>query len=353
MKKLKKFIAALALTVLIPTASTLAAELTPEQIRTLPEWPVTISPYGGTLLLSDSPEIAPADGILYQDTVEGSVRLFFHHVNGTTVNKKVVAVLENDSDQAAEVVVYRYGFSGPSYDYLRVGKEAQTDYLKGSELYTVVVPAKGFALLDEGLDRLVVKPDMLVNGIYDFMANRPVTVKTMMLPVNKHAGLAARTLPILPTDKEKLRGTFPGMDRMVLPLRPYNPAENGPVAITLADNKLDPYVVGIDATTGLSSLNYGNYGVVYRMFMTGDVGSISYYLNPRGGLYAGSMGVKYRHVTQAPIATPADTLVMGEGTVTSLSMIGKYEADQSLWLTFSPPGASNLPVRLVLNASER
>ena len=353
MKAFKNLIAAIAMIALLPAASAMASELGPEQIRTLPEWPVTISPYGGTLLLSDSPEIAPADGILYQDTVTGSARLFFHHVNGTTVNKKVVALLENDGDRAAEVVVHRYGFAGPSYDYLRVGKAVQADYIKGSELYIVTVPAKGFALLDARLDDLVVKPDMLVNGMYDFMTDRPVTVKTMMLPVNKHAGLASRTVPVLPTDKEKLRGTFPGMDRMVLPLRPYQPAETGPVAITLADNRLDPYAVGIDATTGLTALNYGNYGVVYRLFMTGDVGSVSYYLNPRGGLYAGMLGVKYRHVEQAPVATPSDTLVMGEGTVTSLSLIGSYAADQSLWLTFTPPGASNLPVRLVLNASER
>lgn len=347
MTNLRKLFAALTIAVLLP-ASAMAAELTPEQIRTLPEWPVTITPYGGTLLLSDSPEIAPADGILYTDSVQGTARLFFHHVNGTKVDKKVVVVLENDGDQAAEAVVYRYGFSGPNYDYLKVGKEAQTNYLNGSELYTISVPAKGYALLDESLDKLVVKPDMLVNGIYDFIANNKVKVKVMMMPTRSHAGLAARTLPVLPTDKEKLRGTFSGMDRMVLPMKPYNPAGDGPAAITLADNKLDPYVVGVDATTGLPALNYGNYGVIYRMFFPGETGLVSYSMNPRGGLYAGSIGVKYQHIIRKPVATPAGTLVMGEGTVTSLSPIGNFQADQSLWLTFSPPGASNLPVRIVL-----
>ena len=43
----------------------------------LPEWEVTASSYGGTLLLSDSPEMVSADGILYQDTVSGDVRVFF------------------------------------------------------------------------------------------------------------------------------------------------------------------------------------------------------------------------------------------------------------------------------------
>lgn len=348
MKKIKQFIAALSIAILLP-AHGLATDLTPDEIRTLPEWPVTITGYGGTLLLSDSPEIAPAEGILYQDSVQGAARLFFHHVNGTKTNKKVVVVLENEGSEAAEVVVHRYGFSGPSFDYLRVGKEAQTNYLKGSELYTVAVPAKGYALLDASLDKLVVKPDMLVNGIYDFMAGSRVKVTVMLLPTRAHAGLAARTMPVLPTDNEKLRGTFPGMDKIVLPLKLYNPAEDGAVAITLADNKLDPYVVGVDATTGQPALNYGNYGIVYRMFFPGKSGEVSYAMNPRGGLYAGSLGVRYRYNVLPPVLTPSDTLVMGEGTVTSLSAVGTFQADQSLWLTFSPPGASNLPVRLVLH----
>ena len=348
MKKIKQLIAALSIAMLLP-ASVMATQLTPDEIRFLPEWPVTITGYGGTLLLSDSPEIAPADGILYQDSVQGAARLFFHHVNGTKVNKKVVAVLENEGSQAAEVIVHRYGFAGPSFDYLRVGKEALTNYLKGSELYTVTVPAKGYALLDASLDELVLKPDMLVNGIYDFMANSRVKVTVMMLPTRAHAGLAARTMPVLPTDKEKLRGTFAGMDKLVLPLKPYDSLEDGAVAITLADNKIDPYVIGIDATTGQPALNYGNYGVVYRMFFPGKTGEVSYAMNPRGGLYAGSLGVKYQYKVLPPVLTPSDTLVMGEGTVTSLSAIGTFEADQSLWLTFSPPGASNLPVRIVLH----
>lgn len=346
MNRLKRLLALFLTAIAVPAAA--AAELAPEQIRSLPEWPVTISTYGGTLLLSDSPETVSADGILYQDTVKGTARLFFHHVNGTAVDKKFGVVLENAAAEAAEVIVYRYGLAGPSLNYMQVGKDAQTRYLAGSELYTVTVPAKGSALLDAGLDKLTVKPDMLVNGIYDFMARKPVTVKTLLLPLKAAARVAVRTLPVLPTDKDRLRGTFAGMDRLLLPLRPYNPAADGSAAITLADNQLDPYAVGVDATTGLAALNYGNYGVVYRMFITGETGIAAYSLNPRGGAYAGAIGVKYRHLEQPPVATPADALALGEGTLTALAPIGQYEASQSLWLTFSPPGASNLPVRLVL-----
>ena len=99
-------------------------------------------------------------------------------------------------------------------------------------------------------------------------------------------------------------------------------------------------------------MNYGNYGVVYRLFITGDSGATAYFLNPRGGAYAGAIGIKYRRQELPPVATPADALAMGDGTVTTLALIGQYEASQSLWLTFSPPGASNLPVRLVLTPGQ-
>ncbi len=77
-----------------------AAEAGPEtlDILKLPEWPVTANSYGGKLLLSDSPEMVTADGIMYQDTVEGDARLFFHHVNATDKARKIVVLLENSGD---------------------------------------------------------------------------------------------------------------------------------------------------------------------------------------------------------------------------------------------------------------
>ncbi len=69
--------------------------------------------------------------------------------------------------------------------------------------------------------------------------------------------------------------------------------------MTLADNKIDDYVAGIDATDGSQVLNYGNYGVVYRLYLPSmSAGGAEFYLNPRGGIYAGVMGVGYRHQSE-------------------------------------------------------
>lgn len=318
-------------------------------ILKLPEWRVTSSSYGGTLLLSDSPEMVSADGILYQDKVAGSARLFFHHVNAGPVAKRLVVLLENTDSEPALVTVHQYGLGGPGGDWMAVGKAAQTAYLAGGDIYLVEVPARGAASLSTVLESAVVGPNMLVNGIFDFAADRPVNVKVMMLPLNADIFKFALHAPVLPPDAHRLRGTFFGKDRMLVPVKVYNPQEDGAVALTLADNDLDQYLEGVDATTGQRVVNYGNYGVVYKLFLPAEgCGKTAYYLNPRGGDYAGALGIKYKYVAAPPVATPATTTAFGNNKLTDFAYVGTFGGGESLWLTFSPPGASNLPVKLVL-----
>lgn len=328
---------------------TAGQQLAKTDILKLPEWAVTVSGYGGKLLLSDSPETVTADGIMYQDTVQGDARLFFHHVNGTDKPKKIVVLLENTGTEPVHITVSQHGLGGPGFDYLAVGKAAQMSYLKGGELYLVEVPPQGTAELAAELSNTVVEPNALVNGIYDFSADQPVKVKTVMLPVNEDSAKFAAKAKILPADQYKLRGTFDDKDRLLVPSNVYNAGEDGLVAVTLADNKIDPYVRGVDATDGSQVLNYGNYGIVYKLFIPSVPDSkLSCYLNPRGGEYAGGLGVKYRYQEQPVLATPSDRLSFGAHGSSDSAFIGAFDGGQSLWLTFSPPGASNLPVKLVI-----
>ena len=311
----------------------------------LPEWQVTSTSYGGKLLLSDSPEMVTGDGILYQDKVAGNVRLFFHHVNATAVPKRLVVLLENAGPAAATVTVHQHGVGGPGYDWMAVGKAAQEAYLAGNSIRQIDVAAGGAAALYEA----TFKPNMLINGIFDFIADGPVNVKVMMLPQDADIKKFARQAKVLPPDEQKLRGTFEGKDRMIVPMKVYNPQVDGPVALTLADNVLDRYVTGIDATTGETVLNYGNYGVVYKLFLPAD-GKVktAYYLNPRGGDYAGALGIKYKHAAAPPLPTPTVGTAFGHNKLTDFAHVGTFDGGESLWLTFSPPGASNLPVKLLI-----
>ncbi len=314
-------------------------------ILKLPEWQVTSTSYGGRLLLSDSPEMVAGDGILYQDKVAGDARLFFHHVNATSVPKRLVVLLENAGPAAATVTVHQQGVGGPGYDWMAVGKAAQEAYLAGGGIRQIDVPAGGAAALYEA----AFKPNMLINGIFDFIADGPVNVRVMMLPLDADIKKFARQAKVLPPDAQKLRGTFEGKDRMLVPMKVYNPQADGPVALTLADNALDQYVTGVDATTGEKVLNYGNYGVVYKLFLPADgEGKTAYYLNPRGGDYAGALGIRHKYAAAPPVPTPSGVTAFGHNKLTDFAHVGTFGGGESLWLTFSPPGASNLPVKLII-----
>ena len=335
--------------VLNSTAGAVPTQLTQLDILKLPELSATSTAFGGRLLLSDSPETPTEDGILYQDTVSGDVRLFLYHVNGTAVNKRFVVILENTDPEPATVTVYQHGIGGPGFDYHLVGKNAQINYFNGNDVYLVEVPGNGKAHLSSVLTDTTVAPNALVNGIFDFKADRPVVVKVLMMPTNVDSKKFAGQAKVLPADAHHLRGTFEGRDRMIIPNQVYNPAADGPAVITLADNFKDLYMRGIDATDGSPVVNYGNYGVVYKMFLPSEYGGkLSYWLNPRGGEYAGWIGVKYQHQTAPAVATPDGQIAFGHNKLTDFASIGTFEGGQSLWLTFSPPGASNLPIKLVV-----
>lgn len=331
----------------VASANTMLPDLNNSKL--IQELPVDSTSYGGTLILSDSPEVVPDDGIMYEDTVNGKVRLFFHHVNGTNINKKIVVLLVNDDKQDATVTVSKIGVAGPSHDWITVGKQAQLNYLESNDFHFINVPANGTALLDEGLDAKTVKPNMLVNGIYDFKTNKSVKVKVMMLPTGKEAADFAKSAKILPPDSQRLRGSFAGKDRLIIPEYVYDAEDNKVVGITLADNEKDLYLRGIDKTDNSQVVNYGNYGVVYKLYIPSvSQGQFSCYLNPRGGEYAGGLVLKYKHQKEQVIPTPNDKLSFGINTVTDIQYLGSFEGGQSLWFTFSPPGASNLPVKLIL-----
>jgi hypothetical protein len=320
-------------------------------ILKLPECRVTTSSLGGKLLLSNSPEMVKKDGILYQDVVVGSTRLFLHHVNAADTARRIVIVLENSGDEDADVVISRYGFGGPGFDWLAVGKEAIVEYLADGGAQPLTVPSK-FTIPLPGCDDAVL-PNMAVSAIFDFVVDRPVTVKVMMMPVLEDSWTFSRRAAILPFDENHLRGTFSGADRRLTFSKEYDPRSDGAMALTLADNKIDRYLEGVDATDGSRVTNYGNYGVVYQIFpYAKNSGKVAYYINPRGGTYAGAVGVACNDAEQVLIETPGGKTFFGEDKYKDFASLGVFDSNALLCFTFSPPGASNLPVKLVIMPQE-
>ena len=143
----------------------------------------------------------------------------------------------------------------------------------------------------------------------------------------------------------------------------------------LADNETDKYRTGIDATDGSAVLNYGNYGILYHVDVPlAGRENTQCYLSPFGGTYAGALRVKTAVGRSQLLYTPYGTTFFGAGSdhmtetasITKaresglafltdsmeLADIGQYNARTAPSFEFSPPGASNLPVAIILMPAE-
>lgn len=321
------------------------------EVSALPEWPVTVEKSGPTLLFSDSPEMVANDGILYQDTVQGDVRLFYHHVNDTKSWKRLAIVVENPGPGAAQLQIQRAGQAGPSQDYLAVGKEVQARYFQGTGARKVSIPAGSAAEILSGDNGVSFRYNELLTGMMDLKTDRPVRIKIVFCPAGAQATEFAAWAPVLPADQYRMRGTFLQADRLLTAKNTYSPVDDNTVAVTLADNTQDAFVKGIDATDGTETVNYGNYGIIYQLRLpTANSGGLAVYLSPQGGEYAGFLGVRYQKPAELVMPTPQGQTAFGTvGDFRQVSLIGRYTSGQDLFVRFSPPGGSNLPVRLVLS----
>lgn len=138
-------------------------------------------------------------------------------------------------------------------------------------------------------------------------------------------------LPVLERDRHP-RGTFYGANKTVS----FNVEGGQPQRFTLADNKNDVHMGGIDALTGEQVANGGNYGVVYLLQIKAGT-RMGLLTNPRGGVFRGAAltpeGTVYGMPENGLIST-------GAQAVMNLTL-EKYDQTEFI---FVPPAASNLPV---------
>ena len=340
----------------------------PGTSRLMHRWPVESYDTGGTLLFSDSPEYVKETGILYRDTVTGDARILYYHLNDTPQPKKIAVILETAADLAT-VSVTRGAAAAPSTDYLHVGKVTQIGYFDTREMNErIYVTKERPRLLVPAMNATVLGPGELAYGVYDFHTNAPVRVSVIMYGADVDPFAFLRIARVLPRDEIALRGTFRGMNRVITSQRTYCPTMDGAVYFPIGDNLHDVYRRGIDATDGSPVVNYGNYGILYQINIpTSGRENTRYFLSPLGGVYAGAMRVEsgtYRHMLETPATRPyfgdqtlpeAPNVAQAreEGLLlltqyTELSDLGTYASAQPVHFEYSPPGASNLPVNIIL-----
>ena len=343
--------------------------------RVMHRMETTSTDSGATLLFSDSPEYATEDGILYQDTVRGAARVLYYHVNRMKAPKKVAVVLENVGGGTSLVTIARGGASQPSPNYLDVGKGTQALYFDAQGTQRFFLKAGERRVLVEDMDKTILRPEDLVYGCYDFLSSQPVRASVVICPATTDPADFVRRARVLPADELRLRGTFANADRTIRPKATYNPADGKIQYFLLADNETDKYRTGVDATDGSAVLNYGNSGILYHVQVPlAGMEKTQCYLSPFGGTYAGALRVKTAVGLSRLILTPYGMTFFGAGSdhmtetasITKaresglamltdsmeLSDIGQYNARTAPTFEFSPPGASNLPVAILLMPAE-
>lgn len=300
---------------------------------------------GPKLLFSDSPEMVYQTGILYRDTVQGAVRIFFHHVNATSGDKKLAVLLRNaDQLRPVHYTVKRKGVSQPDYNYMNAGKKAERDYFDEAQQQQER-GALGFGVSRELLSGCgaLLPVNELLTGMLDLELERPAQISVLLCEPQTDVEIFDESAPVLPMDEHPLRGTFANSDWHYTLKKPVQRGK-APYRLKLAGAE-EGYAKGVDATTGLAAENYGNYGVVYQVDFTvaGDK-PVNLLLNPLGGAFAG-YGVLQSAHGRMLLALPDYDLCVGERFEEAVNL-GRLQpgAYSFIW---SPPGASNLPVELI------
>lgn len=333
-------------------------------------WEVESTDSGGTLIFSDSPEYVQENGILYSDTVQGDARVLFYHLNESWQDKRLAVVLENENDTILKVHISRGHTSSPDCNYMSVGKETQLAYFGETMDEDLTIMPKRRKVMDNVMNRQILHPGELVYGVYDFHSDYPVKVSVVMCPEDQMPAQFVKKARQLPKDEHMLRGTFKGMNRVIVGNRPYDPQKDGLVYIPIGDDFYDKYVTGIDATDGSQALNYGNYGILYKLQLpTVRHGHTQYFLSPLGGVYAGAMTAQRNQMDKSILLpTPKHTVYFGEKTLpdteeetrlwqegidhikadSEIEDLGMYSNEDEMVFEFSPPGASNLPVNIIM-----
>ena len=365
MEKLKIFTLTAFFSVTVAQAK--KADEQPRDPNLMRKLDVKSSDKGGVLLFSDSPESVKEDGILYSDVVKGDARLLFYHLNSTNVDKRIAVVVENVSNKKNVLKISRGVVGEPGANYLQVGKKVQTEYMRETIDYSLYMEKGAKELLIEDITNHFVKPGQLLYGIYDFHSTGEVRVTVLMCPTEENPLEFIIDAKTLPKDEHRLRGTFTKMNRTINIKKTYDPDKDGIVYVMLADNVNDLYKKGVDMTDGSITENYGNYGIIYTINLNIKKGKKARIcLTPLGGYYAGAMRVTYNGETKS-ILTPDDRIYFGDKTpgepesvkkaresgisflsnVAELAELGIYEGGK-VKFEYSPPGASNLPVHIVL-----
>ncbi|WP_119080076.1 copper amine oxidase [Chitinophaga alhagiae] len=320
-------------------------------------------------VISDDPEyIRVPEAIALQEPVQpGAVRLYVYNVNGVKepakIDRRITAVIRNTGRGDMHIRMLKYSSQKPSTNYYQIGKQGLADYFASGpqNVIRTVKPGQAIAI-DEKLEKYVAKYDELVHGFYEFTIDQPGEISVLQTDLQTSGPKAlARIKKVLPPQGHSGagRGVFGVSNYRVVTDSVYD-TKDGVKEIIVADGQLDPWVQGKEKNTpGVAHLA-GNYGVIYNIEMkwksTDGKGLALVTWNSRsdnnqwcGGM-ANTMVVSGGKFKEGIIQLPSDRLITKKAPEAILVQVFKPAAngeEQTIRITYSPPGASCLPTPLI------
>lgn len=230
---------------------------------------------GPQYLISDDPEyIRVPEGIALQEVVKpGSVRLYVYNVNGVKepeMDRKISVVIENLGEEPLTVDWIRYSSPEPSDFYHMVAKEGLVGYFtypeqKKKEKPVVLQPGEA-APLDWRMEERVVTYNELAHTLHEFTIDQPARISVVQTaPETSSMEAVKRIGKVLESPKRNAgRGLFQISNYEVRNEPGYVlDSANGLAQLRIADGKRDPWVKGVDGSTGKELELRGNYGIMY------------------------------------------------------------------------------------------
>ena len=323
---------------------------------------------GPQFMISDDPEYirVPEAIALKEPVAPGAVRLYVYNVNGVKepvkIARKIVALLKNTGKAPMHVRMIKYSSQKPSLNYFQIGKQGLSDYFtsNGEDVIRTVAPGKSL-LIDEKLDKHIVRYDELVHGFYEFVIDQPGEVSVVQAaPEASLSYMADHIKNVVPIGHANAgRGTF-GVSNYLVANDGVIDTKDGAVQLMLADGVRDPWVIGKESHSGDEAKLAGNYGVMYDIELkwksTDGKGLALVTWNSRsdnnqwcGGM-ATSMVVSEGVFPGGVIQLPKDQLITRKSPEAILIQVfkpAKVGEEQLIKLKYSPPGASCLPTPLI------
>lgn len=323
---------------------------------------------GPQFIISDDPEyIREAESIALQEKVSpGAVRLYVYNVNGVTepskMARKITTLIKNTGWKVMHLHFEKFSSQLPSTNYYQIGKQGLADY------FTSKVTDSGFSIppgeavpIDPARERQVVQYDELVHGIYEFTIDQPAEVTVLQTSPGTPGPVALKRIHsvVPPSHSNAGRGLFSICNYGISTEKSID-TRDGPVTLTIADGKKDPWITGREGSTGQTTTLSGNYGVIYHIEMkwksTDGKGLALVTWNPWNGnnQWCGGMAntvvVSDGKYKGGVIQLPADRLITNgapEAILIQVFQPSRNGEEQVIKLIYSPPGASCIPTPLV------